>query len=103
VKKVQKILIQLVRGYQRFISPLTPPSCRYYPTCSSYMIEAITVHGSLRGILMGISRIFRCHPWAKGGLDYVPEHFSLRKNTTDKVRPNYFSGKKNRPFRKKNK
>lgn len=50
-------LVFLVRGYQRFISPLTQPSCRYYPSCSSYMIKAIQVHGAFKGSLMGISRI----------------------------------------------
>ena len=49
-------LVFLVRGYQRFISPLTQPSCRYYPSCSSYMIKAIQVHGAFKGSLMGISR-----------------------------------------------
>ncbi|MGX7197169.1 membrane protein insertion efficiency factor YidD [Enterococcus olivae] len=86
---MQKILIALVRGYQRFISPLFPPSCRYYPTCSSYMIEAIQIHGALKGSLMGISRILRCHPFVKGGLDYVPRKFTLKRNKKDKIRPVY--------------
>lgn len=76
---MKKILIAPVRFYQRFISPLFPPSCRYYPTCSAYMITAIEVHGALKGLLMGIARILRCQPFAKGGLDYVPQHFSLKK------------------------
>ncbi|MBM7712651.1 membrane protein insertion efficiency factor YidD [Enterococcus xiangfangensis] len=86
---LSKGLILLVRGYQRFISPLTPPSCRYYPTCSSYMIKAIQVHGALKGFLMGIARILRCHPLAKAGLDYVPIKFSLRKNLVDHEEPDY--------------
>ncbi len=92
---MKKVLIQLVRGYQRFISPLFPPSCRYYPTCSTYMIEAITVHGAIKGTLMGVARILRCNPWAKGGFDYVPQKFSLRKNQRDKVHPNYEIEEKN--------
>lgn len=86
---MKKILIQLVRIYQRFISPLFPPSCRYHPTCSNYMIQAIQVHGALKGSLMGIARILRCHPFVKGGVDYVPLKFSLKRNTKDQYRPNY--------------
>lgn len=88
-------LVFLVRGYQRFISPLTQPSCRYYPSCSSYMIKAIEVHGAFKGSLMGISRILRCHPFVKAGLDYVPIRFSLRKNLKDREEPNYQELKKN--------
>ena len=80
---MKKILIQLVRIYQRFISPLFPPSCRYHPTCSNYMIQAIQVHGALKGSLMGIARILRCHPFVKGGVDYVPLKFSLKRNIKD--------------------
>lgn len=86
---IGKGLIYLVRGYQRFISPLTQPSCRYYPSCSSYMIKAIQVHGAFKGVLMGIVRILRCHPFAKAGLDYVPLKFSLRKNLADREEPDY--------------
>jgi putative membrane protein insertion efficiency factor len=74
------ILIKIVRGYQRFISPLFPPSCRYYPTCSNYMIDAVRTHGGFLGFLMGLSRILRCHPFVRGGIDYVPLKFSLRRN-----------------------
>ncbi|MGT2715517.1 membrane protein insertion efficiency factor YidD [Streptococcus respiraculi] len=76
------ILIGLVRLYQRFISPLFPPSCRYQPTCSSYMVEALQKHG-LKGFLMGIARILRCHPFVTGGKDPVPDTFSLRRQKTD--------------------
>lgn len=86
---MQKILIAVVRGYQRFISPLFPPSCRYYPTCSNYMIDALKVHGGFKGGLMGTARILRCHPFVRGGVDYVPQKFSLRRNTMDVNRPNY--------------
>lgn len=91
---IGKTLIFFVRGYQRFISPLFPPSCRYYPSCSSYMIKAIQIHGAVKGILMGISRILRCQPFAKGGLDYVPTYFSLRKNLVDQEEPDYPAKKK---------
>ncbi|GMA46784.1 hypothetical protein GCM10025854_10340 [Tetragenococcus muriaticus] len=65
---MQKFFILLIRGYQRFISPLFPPSCRYYPSCSSYMLEALKVHGVFKGLLMGIARVLRCNPLFKGEL-----------------------------------
>lgn len=76
---MKQILIWLVRLYQRFISPLTPPSCRYRPTCSAYMIQALEKHGA-KGFLMGLARIFRCHPFVEGGDDPVPDHFTLKRN-----------------------
>ncbi|MGT2887766.1 membrane protein insertion efficiency factor YidD [Streptococcus didelphis] len=79
---IKQTLIFFVRLYQKYISPLTPASCRYRPTCSNYMIEAIDKHG-VRGILMGIARILRCHPFVKGGDDPVPDYFSLRRNHKD--------------------
>ncbi|UIF29552.1 membrane protein insertion efficiency factor YidD [Levilactobacillus brevis] len=74
------LLTKLVRGYQRFISPLFPPTCRYYPTCSTYMLQALAKHGAIKGGLMGLARILRCHPFVRGGVDPVPEHFTLRRN-----------------------
>lgn len=74
-----QFFISLVRVYQRFISPLFPPSCRYQPTCSAYMIDALQKHG-LKGMLMGIARIARCHPFVEGGEDPVPNKFSLKRN-----------------------
>ncbi|MGT2753484.1 membrane protein insertion efficiency factor YidD [Streptococcus ovis] len=76
---MSRFLIWLVRLYQRFISPLSPPSCRYHPTCSQYMIEALQKHGA-KGFLMGLARIGRCHPFVEGGEDPVPDVFSLRRN-----------------------
>jgi hypothetical protein len=64
-------LIFLVRFYQTAISPFTPHSCRFEPTCSSYMIEALQVHGVLKGGFMGVKRILSCHPWGKTGYDPV--------------------------------
>lgn len=80
---MKKIFIGLIRGYQKFISPLFPPSCRYYPTCSNYSVQAIQKHGAIKGSIMGISRILRCHPFVKGGYDPVPEQFSIRRNKED--------------------
>ena len=63
----------LIKGYQWFISPVLPGSCRYYPTCSSYALEALNIHGPLKGGWMGLKRILRCHPWNDGGFDPVPD------------------------------
>lgn len=67
-----RVLILLVKFYQYFISPMLPPSCRYEPTCSAYMIEAIRVHGPLKGVYLGVRRVLRCHPLHEGGYDPVP-------------------------------
>lgn len=61
-----------IRFYQLCISPLTPPSCRYTPTCSAYAIEALRKHGPLRGSWLALRRILRCHPWGGSGYDPVP-------------------------------
>jgi len=77
---LRKILIFIVRIYQALISPLFPPSCRYYPTCSSYMIDALKKHGPILGLIMGISRILRCNPFIRGGVDPVPDNFTVFRN-----------------------
>jgi len=66
------IMRVLVKGYQWFISPVLPGSCRFYPTCSSYTLQAIDTHGALKGGWLGLKRIVRCHPWNDGGFDPVP-------------------------------
>ncbi|MHB1096119.1 MAG: membrane protein insertion efficiency factor YidD [Gemmatimonadaceae bacterium] len=66
------VLVLLVRGYQVALSPLLPSSCRYYPTCSHYAIEALEKHGALRGGWLALKRIGRCHPFRPGGFDPVP-------------------------------
>lgn len=66
-----KILILVIRFYQLFISPLFPPTCRFYPTCSAYAIEAIAKKGALKGIWMTIKRLSKCHPFHPGGYDPV--------------------------------
>lgn len=74
------LLIKVVRAYQKYLSPLFPPSCRYSPTCSSYMVQALEKHGAIKGSVMGIARILRCNPFVKGGFDAVPDHFTLRRS-----------------------
>lgn len=65
--------IFLVRVYQTVISPFTPATCRYQPTCSHYTVEALQKHGLLRGGKLALKRIFSCHPWGGSGYDPVPE------------------------------
>lgn len=92
VKFIQKtmvwILIKLVKFYQYFISPLSPPSCRYYPTCSNYTIEALRIHGVLKGGYLSIKRILKCNPYFLGGVDEVPpkkiKTAKTTKNTDNK-------------------
>lgn len=70
---MKKILMFLVRWYQKNISPLSPPSCKYTPTCSQYSLEALERYGAIKGSYLSIKRILRCHPFAKGGYDPVPK------------------------------
>ncbi|ART64500.1 membrane protein insertion efficiency factor YidD [Kushneria marisflavi] len=69
---LRKGLIGLVRVYQYVISPLIGPRCRFWPTCSSYAIEAIELHGPVRGSWLALKRLLRCHPFCAGGVDPVP-------------------------------
>ena len=68
---LRRPLIGLIRVYQMVISPLIPPSCRFTPTCSQYAIDAIELHGPLRGIYLAARRLLRCHPFHRGGYDPV--------------------------------
>ena len=69
---MRTVPILLVRGYQVTLSPLLPASCRYYPSCSAYAIEALQRYGALRGTWLAVRRIARCHPFRAGGYDPVP-------------------------------
>lgn len=62
----------LIRGYQRFLSPVLPASCRFYPSCSQYTLEAVTRYGLIRGGWLGLRRLVRCHPFNPGGHDPLP-------------------------------
>jgi len=82
VRLPAQALLLLLRGYQRFISPMTPPTCRFYPSCSQYAVIAVTRHGALYGTWLAARRLLRCHPWNPGGVDDVsparPHHHSHR-------------------------
>ena len=67
------LLVLVVRAYQLVVSPLLGPTCRYYPSCSAYGVQALTRHGVLWGTWLTVRRLLRCHPWAAGGVDDVPE------------------------------
>lgn len=77
---MKKIIILFFRFYQKAISPMFPPSCRFNPTCSNYGIEAVREHGGFKGGYMAIKRILKCHPFHPGGYDPVPLN---PKNYTD--------------------
>jgi uncharacterized protein len=67
-----RVLVVLLTGYRRFVSPLLGQRCRFYPSCSAYAMEAVQVHGALRGSWLAVRRLSRCHPFHAGGLDPVP-------------------------------
>ena len=69
---MRRLFVDLLRGYKRFLSPLLPPMCRFEPTCSVYMMQAIEKYGALRGLWLGIRRLSRCHVFNPGGWDPVP-------------------------------
>ena len=70
---LRRLFVLPIRAYQRWLSPLKPPSCRFHPTCSEYALQAVLAHGIVKGTLLGTWRILRCHPFCAGGLDPVPE------------------------------
>ena len=72
------VLLALVRGYRRFVSPLLPPRCRFAPSCSAYAEEALRTHGALRGTWLAVRRVARCHPFNPGGHDPVPQRAGVR-------------------------
>lgn len=78
-RTISKSVIFLISGYQYLVSPLFGQCCRFYPSCSSYSIKALQLHGTLRGSSLALRRILRCHPWHEGGYDPVPEQHTLCK------------------------
>ncbi len=97
---MRKLLIFFVKIYQRFISPALPKSCRYYPTCSTYMIDALQKFGPICGLIMGISRILRCNPFVRGGVDPVPDKFTLFRNPHPEKYEDEIIAKKFHPYAK---
>ena len=69
---MRRILLALIRGYRRYLSPLKRPCCRFYPTCSAYALEAVEKYGALKGSWLALKRILKCHPFHPGGNDPVP-------------------------------
>jgi uncharacterized protein len=94
---IARLLIAPIRFYQRFITPYTPASCRYYPTCSAYAVTALREHGALRGSWLTLRRLGRCNPWSAGGIDRVPPRRERHRHvessdcgpaiTVDRTRP----------------
>lgn len=76
-KLLKNIFIIPIRFYRKFISPLFPPVCKYYPSCSTYAITAIERFGIIKGTILSVWRLLRCNPYSNGGVDYVPEKFNL--------------------------
>ena len=69
---MNRLLVWLLRGYQLLVSPMLGQNCRFYPSCSHYAVEALQVHGTVRGSWLALRRLGRCHPWHEGGVDLVP-------------------------------
>lgn len=84
---VSLVLIGLIRVYQYGISPLLGPRCRFWPSCSSYAIDAVRLHGAFRGGWLALKRILRCHPWHPGGIDPVPERCGCSEDSQADNRP----------------
>lgn len=77
-----RLLVLLLRGYRLLISPLYGQTCRYYPSCSAYALQAVQVHGAARGSWLALRRLGRCHPWTPGGVDLVPPPRDRRPGAT---------------------
>ena len=82
-------LVLLIRLYQRFISPLRPPSCRFYPSCSAYAVTALTRFGPVKGGWLALHRLGRCHPWTPGGVDEVPQTWEQRRERPEFIPPEF--------------
>ncbi len=76
---MKQVFCFLIRLYRKWVSPILPPSCRYYPTCSAYALEAVERYGAFRGGLLAVKRVLRCHPYHPGGYDPVPLEYPRRK------------------------
>jgi uncharacterized protein len=81
---LKQLFLALIKFYRLVISPLKPPTCRFYPTCSEYGLQAIRKYGAIRGGYLTIKRIMKCHPFHPGGIDYVPEKWPPSKQKNKK-------------------
>lgn len=79
---MKHLFIWLIKFYRKAISPFTPPSCRFHPTCSAYGLEAFEKHGAVKGFLMTVNRISKCHPFHEGGFDPVPDKWPGKKSSS---------------------
>nr|WP_081834304.1 membrane protein insertion efficiency factor YidD [Geomicrobium sp. JCM 19039] len=79
---LRQMVIAPIRFYQKFISPATPPTCRFQPTCSHYALESVQTHGVVKGLLLGIVRILKCHPFHRGGFDPVPPKKEKKRHSS---------------------
>ena len=82
MRPIALLIVGLIRGYQYFISPLVPPSCRFEPTCSHYAMTALRRHGAAAGLALAVWRVLRCNPFFPGGVDDVPERPLRMVNTS---------------------
>tara|TARA_B100001564_G_scaffold63356_1_gene49671 strand:- start:510 stop:749 length:240 start_codon:yes stop_codon:yes gene_type:complete len=74
-----KAIIKLIKGYKYLISPLLGQSCRYFPSCSEYSIEALKTFGFFKGLYLSLKRILSCHPWCDGGFDPIKKEMKAKK------------------------
>ena len=82
------ILSHIVKLYRKFISPLKPPCCKYYPTCSSYALTAFEKHGAIKGLILTVWRLLRCNPYSLGCVDHVPDKFYIYTMKSRKEKEN---------------
>jgi uncharacterized protein len=84
VRALRALAIAPIRVYQRLVSPLLGPRCKYHPTCSEYSVQAIRRYGVLRGLVLAGWRLLRCNPWSQGGFDYVEDQQLFRRRPAPK-------------------
>lgn len=77
------LVLAIIKFYRKFISPLFPAQCKYYPTCSCYALSAVEKYGAIRGSALAVWRILRCNPWSLGGVDFVPDKFTFKVKKFD--------------------
>lgn len=82
---MKRLFLFLIKAYRKYISPLKKPCCRFYPTCSTYGLEAIEEWGAIRGGFLTLWRILRCNPFCRGGIDEVPRRTPSRKMTAERI------------------